>query len=234
MSGSFYRSTLGRAALPLMLAAASILMAVKAGANGGHFLVDDAATTPPQTCALETWVTRMDPTTRATVAPMCNITGASEWKLPLEYNLSNDELTTIGLDYKRVLWASRSGPALAGSAGFRYNRVTSEMDTYYLNIPLSFQPMDSLTLHLNGGVEHDRPLDDTYATWGVAATFKPVTGPIWILEMYDNDRRQDPIIAGGARMNVGSTRWTLDLGLARDTQLDETAYTLGINIPRLF
>lgn len=221
----------------MVLKLATICLALTAGnaaANGGHFRVDDASITPPQSCELETWVTRVDPVTRGTVSPGCNITGASAWTVPLEYNLSDDELSAIGLEYKRVLWSSRSGPALAATGGLSYNRVSSELDTYYINIPLSFQPMDSLTLHLNGGVEHDRPLDDTYATWGLAATFKPVTGPVWILEMYDNDRRQDPIIAGGARMNIGSTRWTLDLGLARDTQLDETAYTLGINIPRLF
>ncbi len=210
------------------------LAAAGASANGGHFLVDDAGIIPPQSCELESWVTRADPVTHATVAPGCNFTGGSGWTMPLEYNLSNDDLTAIGLEYKTVLWTSRSGPALAATGGLRYSRTTSELDTYYLNIPLSFQPMDSLTLHVNGGVEHDRVLDDTYATWGLAATVKPVTGPVWIVEMYNNDVRQDPIIAGGARMNIGSTRWTLDLGLARDTQLDETAYTLGINIPRLF
>ncbi len=210
------------------------LAATGAFANGGQFLVDDASIIPPQSCELETWVTRADPVTRATVSPGCNFTGGSGWTMPLEYNLSDDDLTAIGLEYKTVLWTSRSGPALAATGGLRYNRAASELDTYYLNIPLSVQPVDSLTLHLNGGVEHDRLLDDTYATWGLAATLKPGVGPVWILEMVDNDSRQDPIIAGGARMEIGSTRWTMDLGLARDTQLDETAYTLGINIPRLF
>ncbi|WP_027328958.1 hypothetical protein [Marinimicrobium agarilyticum] len=218
----------------VLWAAGLSVLAGYASANGGHFMVDDASITPPQNCEFETWYTHADPVSHSVVSPGCNFTGGSDWTLPVTYNNETDEVSDIGLEYKKVVWTSRSGPALAVSGGANYHRSASELDRYFVNVPLSFQLVDSLTLHLNGGVEHDRVIDDTYATWGVAATFKPVVGPVWILEMADNDLRQDPIYAGGVRTAIGSTRWTLDLGLAHDTQLDETAYTLGINIPRLF
>ena len=210
------------------------LLSIQCLATGGQFLVDDARIVPPQSCELETWFTSDSPDRIWTTSPGCNFTGDSGWTLPVEYDLRTDDTRAIGMEYKRVLWASGSGPALAGTAGLRYDRAAGELSTYYLNVPFSFQPADSITLHVNGGVEHDRLLDDSYATWGLAATIKPVTGPVWIVELFDDETREDPIFAAGARMHIGSTRWTLDLGLARDIQRDETAYTVGVNLPRLF
>lgn len=223
-----------RLRLSLILLSVSLCASVPAGANGGHFRVDDASVTPPHNCELAGWASRRDDASFATLEPSCNFTGGSGWSLPMEFSLETDELATLGLEYKRVLWNWDSGPALAAVAGTEYDRPASELDTYYAYVPLSVQPMDSLTFHLNGGVEHSRMEDDTYATWGLAATFKPVRGPVWIVEAIDDDRRADPTYAVGLRTGIGSTAWTLDLGVARDTQFEETTYTLGINIPRLF
>lgn len=204
-----------------------------AHANGGHFLVDDAAITPPSTCSVETWATRLDSSTQFTLNPMCNFTGGSEWALPVEYDSELDEITTIGLDYNTVLYSRGSGPAVAVGGGVRYDRVTSEMNEIYLNIPVSLQVMDNVTLHLNGGVLHDRVLDDTFGTWGVATSIKTISGPMLVVEMFEDDR-YEPVYGAGARFNIGSTRWTLDLGVARDTHVDETEYSIGVNIPSLF
>lgn len=225
---------MSRTAASALYAAGLFIIAGDACANDGHFMVDDASITPPQNCKIETWYTHADPVSRAVASPACNFTGGSDWTLPVTYNNETNEVSDIGLEYKTVVWTSRSGPALALAGGANYHRSSSELDRYFVNVPLSFQPMDSLTLHLNGGVEHDRLIDETYGTWGLAATLKPVVGPIWILEMADNDWRRAPIYAAGARTTIGSTRWTLDVGLAHDTQLEETAYTVGINIPHLF
>ncbi|MGD8174388.1 hypothetical protein [Marinimicrobium sp. ARAG 43.8] len=220
--------------LSLIMALGTASTSLTAGANGGHFMVDDASIAPPSNCELETWVTRLDPNTVATAVPTCNFTGASEWSMPVRYNISDSETEAVGLQYKRVLWSTSSGPTLAVSAGTQYSLLSDEFGKFYVNLPLSVQPLENLTVHFNGGLTHDRVLDDTYANWGVAATLKPLTGPVWILEMADNEWRSDPVFAAGARMPIGSTRWTLDLGVARDTQWDETAYTIGINIPNLF
>jgi len=221
---------------PLCMVAAtlaSLCFAPMVAANGGHFMVDDAAIAPPRTCQLETWVTRQSPETTMTLNPACNITGGSEWSIPIEYDTVNSETRAMGLEYKTVLFHPNRGPAIAVSGGAMYQRAESAVRDVYLNVPVSWQIIDPLTLHLNGGVMHDRALDDTYATWGLAGTLKTISGPVLIAEYTDNDR-YDPTYGLGARFTIGSTRWTLDMGVARDTHLEETAYTLGINIPRLF
>lgn len=209
------------------------LWSLPASANGGHFQVEDSSLIPPQSCSLETWGTREEPNTTWVTNPTCNFTGGSDWSLPVTYDVERDDIASVGLEYKRVLLNTGSGPALALMAGGQYQRATEEVDELFVKIPLSFQPMDMLALHVNGGVLHDRPADETYATWGLAATVKTISGPVLIAEMVDDDRRE-PLYGLGARFNIGSTRWTLDLGVSRDTQVDETAYTLGLNIPRLF
>lgn len=221
-------------ALKSLILCCAALSGALAQANGGHFQVDDASVTPAKQCQLSTWISRHSPDTDWTLEPGCNFTGSSAWYLPMEYSLERDELHRIGLEYKRVLWNWTSGPAMAGLLGTEYSRQAEELDTFYAKVPLSFQPLDNLSLHLNGGVEHSRVLDDTYATWGLAATIKPVHGPIWILEATDNERRREPIYGLGWRTNIGSTTWTLDFGVQRDTLHEETTYNLGINIPRLF
>lgn len=221
---------------PLSVAVAALVgwcLSPMVAANGGHFMVDDAAITPPRTCQLETWVTRQSPDTAVTVNPACNILGGSEWSLPIEYDTVNSETRAVGLEYKTVLFHPNRGPAIAVSGGAMYQRADSAVRDIYLNVPVSWQIIDPLTLHLNGGAMHERDLDDTYATWGLAATLKTISGPVLIAEFTDNDR-YDPIYGVGARFTIGSTRWTLDLGVAHDSHLEENAYTLGINIPRLF
>lgn len=204
-----------------------------AHANRGHFMIEDAAITPPSTCALESWWTRGDDQAHATVSPLCNFTGESEWSMAFEYDTRNGETTALEAQYKTVLFNRGSGPVIALAGGGRYERASSELSDLYLTIPFSLQVLDRLTLHLNGGVLHDRVLDDTYGTWGLAGTFKTISGPQLIAEFSDNDR-YDPTYGVGARFTIGSTRWTLDLGATRDTHWRETAYTLGVNIPRLF
>jgi hypothetical protein len=217
----------------LCLVAAACLGANVAWANGGHFLVDDAGISPGGSCGLETWVSRINSTNLATLSPFCNFTGGSEWTLPLVYNLEGTELVYMGLEYKTVWLDTGRGPALAFDTGVLYSRIAREFEEYYINIPASFQLLENLTLHLNAGGRHDRADRDTYATWGLAATVKTVNGPVLIMEYADDDRH-DPWIAAGARFRVGATRWTLDLGVARDTGSGDNMFTIGLNIPRFF
>lgn len=215
------------------IAAAAGLGANLAWANGGHFAVDDAGITPGGNCGMETWVSRVRSTNMATVKPMCNFTGGSEWALPLVYDLDSSNLAYMGLNYKTIWLDSARGPALAFDTGFLYDRQNREFDNYYINIPASLQVLENLTMHLNGGLRHDRAPRDTYATWGLAATVKTVNGPLIIMEYADDDRH-DPLVGIGARFRVGATHWTLDLGVARETGPGENIFTIGLNIPRFF
>ncbi|MDQ2077173.1 hypothetical protein [Marinimicrobium sp. ABcell2] len=217
----------------LCLAAAACLGANLAWANGGHFAVDDAGIAPGGSCGMESWISRVDSTNTATLSPMCNFTGGSEWTLPLVYNLEGSELAYMGLEYKTVWLDTGRGPALAFDAGFMYNRLARDFEEYYINIPASFQALENLTLHLNTGARHEPDARDTYATWGLAATVKTVNGPVLIME-YSDDDRYDPLIAAGARFRVGATRWTMDLGVAHDTGPGDNIFTIGLNIPRFF
>lgn len=202
-------------------------------ANSGHFAVDDASITPGGNCSMDSWVSRVDSVNMSTVSPKCNFTGGSEWELPLVYDLDSGHMAYMGLNYKTVWWDNARGPALAFDTGFLYDRRTRKFDSYYVNIPASLQVMENVTMHLNGGVRHDRVPSDTYATWGLAATIKTISGPLLIMEYSDNDEH-DPLFGFGARFRLGVTQWTLDLGVARDTGPGENIFTIGLNIPRFF
>ncbi len=216
-----------------MAATASLLASAPAWANGGHFNVDDASITPPKVCELETWLSRDDTATVGVLNPACNFTGAAGWSLPLSYDLSSDQALGLGLEYKTVWLDTGSGPALAFDAGFNYSLVTDEIDQVYVNLPISLQVLENLTLHANLGGRHSRPEDQSYGTWGLAATWTTINGPKLIAEVADN-HRQEPIFGIGARFGLGTTRWTMDLGAAHNSNSEENTYTLGLNIPRLF
>lgn len=209
------------------------LVSAHCWANGGHFNVDDASIAPPGACQLESWLSRDDSATVGVLKPACNFTGGAEWSLPISYDLSNDEALGLGLKYKTVWLDTGSGPALAFDAGFSYSLVTDEVDQVYLNLPISLQVLENLTLHANLGGLHDRVADENYGTWGLAATWTTINGPKLIAEVADN-HREEPIFGVGARFGLGTTRWTMDLGAAHNSNSEENTYTLGLNIPRLF
>lgn len=213
---------------------AGILVSAQGWANGGHFNVDDASIVPPRACELESWLSRSDSdVTVGVLKPACNFTGGAEWSLPISHDLSNDETLGLGLRYKTVWLDTGSGPALAFDAGFNYNLVADELDEVYLNLPISLQVLENLTLHANLGGRHNRLEDRSYGTWGLAATWTTINGPKLIAEATDN-HRDEPIFGIGARFGLGTTRWTMDLGIAHNSNSQENTYTLGLNIPRLF
>ncbi len=210
-----------------------ILVSAQSWANGGHFKVDDAAITPPGVCQLEGWLTRNDAITAGVLKPACNFGGAADWSLPVSYDLSSDEALGVGLEYKTVWLDIGGGPALAFDAGFNYSLVTNEVDQLYVNLPISLQVLENLTLHANLGGLHDRLEDQDYGTWGLAATWTTINGPQLIAEAADN-HREEPIFGIGARFGLGPTRWRLELCAAHNSNSEENTYTLGLNIPRLF
>lgn len=209
------------------------LVSAHSWANGGHFKVDDASITPSSVCQLESWLSRDDSANVGVLKPACNFTGGSEWSLPVSYDLSSDEALGLGLEYKTVWLDTGSGPALAFDAGFNYSLAADELEQVYLNLPISLQVLENLTLHANVGGLHDRLEDENYGTWGLAATWTTINGPKLIAEVADN-HRAEPIFGLGARFGLGTTRWTLDLGAAHNSNSEENTYTLGLNIPRLF
>ncbi|WP_111640729.1 hypothetical protein [Marinimicrobium alkaliphilum] len=212
---------------PLLLA----LTPLTASASGGHFLVDDASIVPRGTCELELWATRSSPTTWGTLSPGCNFMGA-EWSMPLVYNFQSDEFDSVSIERKAMLYRPLRGPAIAFSLGAEYSLSRDGLDAVYANVPVSFHLSESVVLHLNGGVEHNRVLEDTYLTYGAALNIR-LAGPRLIAEVY-NEEEGDPIVAAGLRYHIGSTSWTLDLGVAHDTGPGDNHYTLGLNIPSLF
>lgn len=207
------------------------LAPLTASASGGHFLVDDASIVPRGTCELEMWATRSSPTTWGTLKPGCHLLGA-EWSMPLRYNFRTDEFDAVGLERKAMLYRPLRGPAIAYSFGAEYNLSRDGLDRFYANLPISFHLTESVVMHLNGGVEHDRIEEETYLTYGAALNVR-LAGPRLIVEFY-NQEDGDPIVAAGLRYHVGSTSWTLDLGVAHDTGPGDNHYTLGLNIPSLF
>ncbi len=212
---------------------ASLVYSGSAVASGGHFFVDDAALMRAGSCQLETWVTRTRPEETLYFTPMCNVTGGFELSLPFVYSLSGDDLTHVGMEYKTVFYDRGRGPAFAFSAGGLFDLNEDDVSDVYINLPMSVQLVDQVVFHANIGLRHDNLRSDTYTTWGLASSVRLPAGPQLIAEV-GGDREHDPLIGFGVRFGLGGSRWTLDLGIRRDTGTDRNSYTIGLNSPAVF
>ncbi|WP_194756070.1 hypothetical protein [Aliidiomarina indica] len=196
-------------------------------ANGGHFLVDDATITDPGTCLFETWASRLNDESMAVLQPSCTTQGRWDIAVPLAYSWSNSEFTEVGLEVKTIVSDDILGGALAFSTGVIMDTIVDEFAGGFINIPYSSALNAYWTLHLNVGTEYDHIDKDWHATWGVATTYA-LTQHIEVITEVAGSGAEDPIWALGARYQFN--RFEVDMSLARDTEMNDTLYTLGVNV----
>lgn len=196
-------------------------------ANGGHFLVDDATITDPGTCQLETWTSRVSGESVWILQPACSTQGGWEFAVPLVYSWSDSEVTEVGLEAKTIVSEDVYGGALAFTVGLVMDTVDDEFAGGFVNIPYSRELNAYWTLHLNAGTEYDRIGKYWNALWGVATTYA-LTQHIDVITEVAGVGSDDPIFGFGARYQFD--RFDLDLGIARDTQVNDTIYTIGLNV----
>lgn len=196
-------------------------------ANGGHFLVDDATITDPGTCQLETWISRSSGESVWHLMPACSSAAGWEFTLPLIYSFSNSKLNAVGLEAKTILTDDFANGALAISVGVEMDTVNDEFAGGFINIPYSRELTPEWTLSLNAGTAFDHANSNWSATWGAASAFAFNQHFEVIAEVMSSDA-DNPTLGLGARYQFN--RFDLDASVARDTETNNTIYTIGVNI----
>lgn len=198
-----------------------------AAANGGHFLVDDAAITDHGKCQLETWSSRTDGESFWVLQPACSTRNGWEIGLPVAYSFSNSEFISLGLEAKTILTEDIAGGALAVSIGTSMDLIEDKSTGGFINFPFSRLINDHWHLHVNAGVNYDRLASRWDATWGVATTYA-LTESIELIAETAGMGSDSPAFAIGTR--YAFAQFEIDVSVARDTQLKDTVYTIGFNL----
>ncbi|MCH8501568.1 MAG: hypothetical protein LAT77_06620 [Aliidiomarina sp.] len=207
-------------------ATALVLIAPTALANGGHFLVDDAAITDPGHCQLESWVSRVDSHTTLIAVPACTTQRGWELSVPFVYDWQNSQVAALGFEAKTMLAEGQSS-ALAISSGIEFDQVADTFAGGFINVPYSHALNSAIELHVNLGTAYTHEDSAWDATYGLATTFAIAAKTALIVEgaAVGDDR---PTLAVGLRHATG--RVELDTSVARDRENRETIYTIGLNI----
>lgn len=214
-----------------LMAALMLMMApVLAQANNGHFMVDHAVIADPGSCQLETWLSRDDGLGSNTLEAVPACTTAAGWQVavPVQYHMSDSELSGFGLEAKTILGSARNFGAIAMTLGTHYDRSTDRLERTYVNIPWSADVGNNMTWHLNVGMAHQRANSNFYTNWGGASTFHYRDNVDLVLEAaaFGSD---SPSVAGGARFHL-QQGWEIDVSIGRDTETRRDFANIGFNI----
>jgi hypothetical protein len=235
---------------------AATVAAGGAHAQGGPFRVDDTGITDPGGFKLEGWSAFSTQRSRErsvvlgagttlTALPFIEFTLA----MARDGEARNDEdsenrrlwSTAVLPSLKaEILPLDTHGIGLALSAGFSYrtafHRPTPDpdaparlrrLDAPFATAIVSVAPIESVTLNLNLGVEHDRMETRTAPTWGVGAAWQASERIALVGETFGSDRGRTGL-QGGLRYSALEGRLDLDLVLGRNlTDERATWLTLG-------
>lgn len=212
------------------LLAGSTLLAFSpfAHANGGHFLVDDADITPRGECAVETFVQRFAGTSGVATAGLCTTQSGWEIGVPVTYNLSDNELSTYGLELKTIATDNLWGGALAISVGVERDNEANAYSGGFINLPYSRSLSSDVVLHVNIGSAYSHAERDWQATWGVASTFT-LNEQLDVIAETAGVGSDKPTFAIGFR-SAFADRFEFDASVGRDLEQRGNVVTLGLNI----
>lgn len=138
-------------------------------ANGGPYVVEDVEALDRGECHVEAWYSYQNSDNAISVlAPACNL-GGIEWTFMAErVNEWGDPATYAVLEAK---YAARpivpGGVGVAAILGLGSGESLRRGAEGYLTIPVSYELMDALRLHVNIGAIYAREDSDWSSTWGV-------------------------------------------------------------------
>lgn len=201
-----------------------------AHATGGHFLVEGTGIAPKGGCELEVWGQQVSgsPSSHILAAqPACSTQQGWEFTVPLEYDANAGRLATFGLDVKKVLSTDLYGGALALSVGVLREHQLRKYDHSYLNFAYGFEPLQSLTLHLNAGTAYDNIDKGWDPKWGFSATLA-VNEDLELIAESLGVLGESPSAALGFRQAM-SADIELDASFRRDFEQHENIVSVGFN-----
>lgn len=142
-------------------------------AAGGHHAVDDATILDAGQCQVELWTERQAGDQLQHLGPACHLFGV-ELGLHLDRNVIAQR-SAPGTAGVQVKWAHELQPGLSlgalWAADWQHGATRSATQT--LLLPLTWQPHDTLAVHLNVGREFHPQAADV-ARHGVALEWQPV------------------------------------------------------------
>lgn len=197
---------------------------------GASLFVDDAATTPPGRCQVETWARAYLPGQELTVVPACAIAGA-EFSLGVTHTASPSHGPIVSPGVKRLFRdVERHDWGIGASLGGTWNGAHDRLEAWALNVPASIAlDHDRLTLlHANLGWIESRNTPGAL-TFGIG--IERVLTDRWTLlaEAY-GDHRSDRVFQLGARHAIGDSA-SLDLLLGHQGGMKHSPwFTLGFNV----
>ena len=189
--------------LALLLA---IALLSKAQAAGGPYVVDDGAINAPGECNIDAWFSanrHAGSTHSETLSPACTFSGlpSVQWGTALS---RADGETQVNPQLKaQVLQRESLEIAVAAGAHVALDRRHA-FDGADLNIPLTWQPLQSLRLNLNAGWTHayDDGEQNHRLTWGSGFEYQLAPALTLIGERY-GQRGGDQAWQAGPRLHLG-------------------------------
>ena len=219
-----------------MAIAMAIAMAGNAFAAGGAYVVDDAGIVPPGECQVESWAAFADDSGRVfTAQPSCTAAALPMVEfavLPVRQHLDGLWSTVIGAQAKAAILPTARGRIGAGPTfGAQYDTTVDRMSRYYVNLPVTVMPTESIALNFNVGWSRDALTEEDFATWGAGAEWAITPRVMVIGEVFGRDRGR----AGwqlGPRVSLFDAPIDIDLILGRNvTFTPATWFTFGVTFP---
>lgn len=194
-----------------------------ARAAGGSYTVDDAGINAPGDCNIDAWYQndRHSSSSTRVVSQDCTFKGLPNVQLgaAVEYDREDgDAKTRLSPQFKAQLFTWEDlglELAIAGSAHVAVNRAHA-FDGGDLNLPLTYQPLETLRLNLNAGWAHayDDGEQNQRWTWGAGVEYDLARPLTLIAERY-GQRAGEQAWQAGPRLHVGE-RIDVDLVLGRN------------------
>jgi hypothetical protein len=210
--------------ISLTLSAITLLTTLSnARAAGGSYTVDDAAINAPGECNIDAWYQngRHNSSSHSVVSQDCTFKGLPSVQLGAAVQHSREDggaQTQLSPQFKAQLFAWDDlglALALAGTAHVAVNRAHA-FDGGELNLPLTYQPLETLRLNLNAGWAHayDDGEQNHRWTWGTGVEYDLARSLTLIAERYGQQGGKQAWQAG-PRLHIGE-RIDVDLVLGRN------------------
>jgi hypothetical protein len=207
----------------LALSAIALLTTISnARAAGGSYAVDDAGINAPGECNIDAWYQNGRHTSSSTsvVSQDCTFKDLPNVQLGAAVQHSRNDgsgETQVSPQFKAQLFSWQAlglEVALAGSAHVAVNRAHA-FDGGDLNLPLTWQPLETLRLNLNAGwaQAYDDGEQNHRWTWGTGVEYDLAHSLTLIAERYGQQGGEQAWQAG-PRLHIGQ-RMDVDLVLGR-------------------
>ncbi|AWM95191.1 hypothetical protein DJ564_18425 [Pseudomonas sp. 31-12] len=194
-----------------------------ANAAGGAYAVDDAGINAPGKCNIDAWYQngRHSSSSNSVVSQDCTFKGLPNVQLGAAVQHSRDDgdsETQLSPQFKTQIFSRDDlglELALAGSAHFAFNRGHA-FDGADLNLPFTYQPLQTLRLNLNAGWTHayDEGEQHHRWTWGTGVEYDLARSLTLIAERYGQQGGEQAWQAG-PRLHIGK-RIDVDLVVGRN------------------